>query len=138
MRWWKTHLEVTTHGVGLYPCTAEINAQIGRWELQEGMGFLFLPHTSASLVINESFDPSARHDLETFLDKLVPPGQPWMRHTLEGDDDSTSHLRALLTHTDLTIPIEGGRLALGTWQGVFLFEHRRQPHRRRLRLHVLA
>jgi secondary thiamine-phosphate synthase enzyme len=97
-----------------------------------------MPHTSASLVVSESYDPTARMDLETFLENLVPENQPWHRHTLEGPDDSTSRIRAVLTLTSLTIPIEEGSLALGTWQGIYLFEHRSRPHRRNVLVRCLG
>ena len=101
------------------------------------MCYLFIPHTSASLVISENYDPTAKLDLETFMDRLVPESQPWHEHTLEGPDDSPSHMRAILTATSLTIPIDDGRLSLGTWQGVYLFEHRRRGHRRQVLLRCL-
>ena len=88
------------------------------------MCFLYIQHTSASLVISESYDRSAQQDMEAYMDHAVPEGEAWYRHTLEGRDDFPSHIRAMLTNTSLSIPIEDGRLALGTWQGVYLFEHR--------------
>ena len=102
------------------------------------MCYLFVQHTSASLAISESYDPTAREDMEMFLEKLVPEGQAWYTHTLEGADDSSSHLRALLTPVCLTIPIDEGRLSLGTWQGLYLIEHRAQPQRRRVLLRCLG
>ena len=132
MDWFKETLEIPTSGKGLYPFTDSIHGLIRRWSVQEGMCFLFMPHTSASLVISESYDPTARLDLEEFLERLAPENQSWFRHTLEGTDDSTSHMRAMLTDTSLTIPIDGGKLSLGTWQGVYLFEHRKRGHRRRV------
>ena len=137
MRWHKTTLEISTRGQGLYPFTEQIEERIRSWGIREGMCFLFVQHTSASLVISESYDPSARVDLEAFMARLAPEGQPWHRHTLEGADDSPSHMRAMLTDTDLTIPVDDGRLSLGTWQGVYLFEHRRRGHRRRVLLRCL-
>jgi secondary thiamine-phosphate synthase enzyme len=138
MDWFKDRLAVSTQGKGLYPFTREVLERIERWGIREGMCYLFLPHTSASLVVSESYDPTARMDLETFLEKLVPENQPWYRHTLEGPDDSTSHMRAMLTLTSLTIPIEAGELTLGTWQGIYLFEHRARPHRRSVLLRCLG
>jgi secondary thiamine-phosphate synthase enzyme len=138
MNWFKDTLTVSTHGKGLYPFTEEVLDRINRWGLREGLCYLFLPHTSASLVVSESYDPTARMDLETFLEKLVPENQSWYRHTLEGPDDSTSHMRAMLTLTSLTIPIEDSTLALGTWQGIYLFEHRVRPHRRNVLLRCLG
>jgi secondary thiamine-phosphate synthase enzyme len=138
MNWFKDTLTVSTHGKGLYPFTEEVLDRINRWGLREGLCYLFLPHTSASLVVSESYDPTARMDLETFLEKLVPENQSWYRHTLEGPDDSTSHMRAMLTLTSLTIPIEDSTLILGTWQGIYLFEHRVRPHRRNVLLRCLG
>ncbi len=134
MNWFKDTIEVNTRGKGLYPFTEEITRRIRQWGLQEGMCFLYMQHTSASLVISESYDPSARLDLEVFMEHLAPERQAWHRHTLEGDDDSPSHMRAMLTDTDLSIPIDGGHLSLGTWQGVYLFEHRARGHSRRVLL----
>ncbi len=137
MHWHKDNLEVITRGKGLYPFTQAVNACIKGWGIQEGMGYVFLPHTSASLIINESFDPSAKTDLETFLEKLAPENQSWHQHTLEGPDDTTSHLKAMLTQNSLTIPIDQGRLSLGTWQGIYLFEHRARSQRRQILLRCL-
>jgi len=138
MNWLKDTIEISTRGKGLYPFTDEISKRVQKWGIQEGMCFLFVQHTSASLVISESYDPSARIDLEAFMDRLAPERQDWFRHTLEGDDDSPSHMRAMLTDTDLTIPIDNGSLSLGTWQGVYLFEHRTRGHRRRILLRCLS
>ncbi len=137
MKWHKTTLEIATRGRALYPFTPRVQEQLRLWGVREGMCFLFLPHTSASLVISENYDPTARADLETFMERLVPEGQAWMTHTLEGADDSTSHLRAMLTGASLTIPVDEGRLSLGTWQGVYLFEHRTRPHHRQVLLRAL-
>ncbi len=138
MKWYKDVLQVQTRGKGLFPFTDAINKQIHEWGIQEGMCFLYLQHTSASMVISESYDPSARIDLEAFMERLVPESQTWHRHTLEGSDDSPSHMRAMLTDTSLTIPIDDGHLNLGTWQGVYLFEHRARGHRRRVLLRCLS
>ena len=137
MNWYKDQLEVPSQGKGLYDFTDLIQGRIRAWGIQEGMCYLYLQHTSASLVISESYDPTARLDLETFMERLAPEGQTWHRHTLEGADDSPSHLRAMLTDVSLTIPIDEGRLNLGTWQGVYLFEHRSRPHRRHVLLRCL-
>jgi secondary thiamine-phosphate synthase enzyme len=138
MKWFKKTLSVRTHGKGLYDITEQVRACVREAGMQEGMCFLYIPHTSASLTINENYDPSAQQDMETFLEKLVPENQSWMRHTLEGSDDSSSHLRAILGAVSLTIPIEDGRLSLGTWQGVCLFEHRRYKQERQVLLRCLA
>ena len=138
MSWHKDMLEISTRGKGLYPFTPLVQSRLSAWGVNEGMCFLFVPHTSASLLISENYDPSARQDIETFFERLVPEDQDWMRHTLEGPDDSSSHLRAALTQTDLSIPIDHGQLSLGTWQGIYLFEHRSRPQRRQVYLRCLA
>ena len=134
MEWYKDTIQIRTQGKGLYPFTPRIQEIVGLSGISEGMCYLYIQHTSASLAVSESYDPSAKIDLETFMEKLVPEGQSWFRHTLEGPDDSTSHMRALLTLTSLSIPIDGHQLSLGTWQGVYLFEHRTRSHQR----HVLV
>ena len=137
MDWYKTTLEISTHGKGLHDITATVRTQVRDWNVQEGMCFLFLPHTSASLVLSENWDPTARADLETFMERLVPEGDDWYTHDLEGPDDATSHIRAMLTDTSLTIPVDDGNFSLGTWQGIYIFEHRTRPHRRHVLLRVL-
>jgi len=138
MTFFKANLVIQTHGRGLYEITNEINAHIQNWGMKEGMAYVFIPHTSASLVINESYDPTAQRDLETFLDRIAPEGESWYAHTLEGRDDSPAHLRAMLTTTSLTIPVDAGRMSLGTWQGIYLAEHRRRTHRREILLRGLS
>jgi secondary thiamine-phosphate synthase enzyme len=138
MNWYKDTLEVPTRGKGLYPFTDQVNERLRRWGVREGMCYLYLQHTSASLVISESYDPTARLDMESFMEKLVPEAQPWMRHTLEGADDSSSHLRAMLTLTSASIPVDEGMLNLGAWQGVYLFEHRARAHRRKVLIRCLG
>ncbi len=137
MKWYKASLNLSTSGKGLYVFTELVNAQLRTWDVREGICFLFCPHTSASLTINENFDPTAKADLETALEKLVPENQAWHSHAAEGPDDATSHIRAMLTGTDLTIPFDEGRLSMGTWQGVYLYEHRSHPHHREVWLRVL-
>lgn len=138
MNWHKTTLEISTRGKGPHDFTAAVRDRLRAWGVREGMCFLFIPHTSASLVVSENWDPTARADLATYLERLVPEGESWYTHDLEGRDDATSHIRAMLTDTSLNIPIEDGDLALGSWQGVYLFEHRARPHRRRVSLRVLS
>ncbi len=138
MKWYRETLQISTRGKGLHDFTAQVENCLNRWPVREGMCFLFIQHTSASLLISESYDPSARADLEAYMERLAPEGQPWHRHTLEGPDDSPSHMRAMLTPVSLAIPIEDGRLALGAWQGIYLFEHRASPQRRRVMLSVLG
>ena len=133
MEWYKATLTVATKKKGMSDFTALIEQHLHTSGIQEGMCFLYIQHTSASLVISESYDRSAQQDMEAYMEHAVPEGEAWYRHTLEGLDDSPSHIRAMLTNTSLSIPIENGRLALGTWQGVYLFEHRQRGNTR----HVL-
>ena len=133
-----TTLGVRTRGKGTYEITAEVAAAVRASGIAEGIATVFVRHTSASLVIMENADPSARRDLETWFEKAVPENTPWFTHTLEGADDMPSHIRMALTRTSETIPILRGRLALGTWQGVFLFEHRRAPHDREIVVTVMG
>jgi secondary thiamine-phosphate synthase enzyme len=137
MEWYKATLEIQTRGKGLYPFTDQVTKFIQQWEISEGMCFLYVQHTSASLIISESYDPSARADLESFMERLVPENQAWHHHTLEGADDSPSHMRAMLTHTSVSIPIDNGKLSLGSWQGIYLFEHRIYDHRRQVLMRCL-
>lgn len=130
MQWFKTSLAVRTEGPGLYPITNQISSLIQKWLLEEGMLHLFIQHTSASLVINESYDPSARLDMEEFMRRVAPEHQSWYQHIMEGADDSPSHLKAMITPVNLSIPVDGGKLSLGTWQGIYLFEHRRHRQNR--------
>lgn len=132
--WYKDTLSIRTGGQGMTSITSEVEQRIRAWGIREGMCFLFLPHTSASLTINENYDPSAQADMETFLERIAPENQSWYVHTLEGADDSPAHLRSMLTQTDLSIPIDDGRLSLGTWQGIYLIEHRRRGHARKVLL----
>lgn len=138
MEWYKATLQIRTRGKGLYPFTGEVEKHLKQWAVREGMSFLYCQHTSASLLINESYDPTARVDMEAFMEKLAPEGQAWYRHTLEGSDDSPSHLRAMLTPVSQSIPIDNGQLSLGTWQGIYLFEHRAEAQTRTVLLRVLG
>ena len=123
---------VPTNGKGTYEITRELKDLVLKSKIHSGQLTVFVQHTSASLVIMENADPEARTDLHCFFDYLVPENLPFLVHTYEGPDDSPSHLRMALTRTSEVIPIHEGRLALGTWQGVYLFEHRVAPHHRRL------
>jgi secondary thiamine-phosphate synthase enzyme len=138
MRWFKDKIEVKTNGKGLYPFTPEVSRRISEWNIKEGMCFLTIQHTSASLVVSESYDPSARIDLEAFMERLAPESQSWHQHTLEGSDDSPSHMRSIITDTSLSIPVDSGNLSLGSWQGVYVFEHRRRGHLRTILLRCLS
>ena len=138
MNWYKQTITVRTNGQGFHDFTDQINAQIREWGVNEGMAFLFVQHTSASLVINENYAHSAQRDMENFLDHIAPEGESWYQHTMEGRDDSPAHMRTMITPTSMNIPIDGGQLNLGTWQGIFLAEHRHRGHRRSVLLRVLA
>lgn len=129
---------VPTRGKGTYEITSSLEELVSETRIETGQLVAFVRHTSASLVIMENADPEARTDLHSFFDHLVPEDLPYLVHTYEGPDDSPSHLRMALTRTSEVIPIHEGRLALGTWQGVFLFEHRRAPHRRKITLSVMG
>ncbi len=124
--------EIRTPGRGSYEITGEVARILAASGLKEGIVTVFVRHTSASLVIYENADPSAREDLHEFLDRIAPDGEAWHIHTAEGPDDTASHLRMTVTRTSETIPVTGGRMALGTWQGIFLLEHRLVPHRREI------
>ena len=137
----KAHTEtitVNTRGKGTYEITSQVNDAVRRSGIQAGTATVFIQHTSASLVIYENADPSAREDLHAFFERIAPEDEAYYVHTLEGSDDTTSHLRMVLTRTSEVVPIIGGRLALGTWQGIFVFEHRRASHRRTVALALVG
>jgi secondary thiamine-phosphate synthase enzyme len=138
MNWHKTTLEISTRGKGLHDITEAVRAQLRDWNVREGMCFVFLPHTSASLVMSENWDPTARADLETFMERQVSEKDTWYTHDLEGPDDATSHIRAMLTDTSLSIPIDDGDLSLGSWQGIYVFEHRARPHKRKVLIRAFS
>lgn len=127
-----------TPGRGLHDVTDEVAAVVAASGVATGLCVVFCPHTSASLVLQENADPSARADLLAWLSRLAPDGDPRYAHDAEGDDDMAAHLRSAVTRSSESIPVSGGRLALGTWQGIFLAEHRTSPHRRRLVVHVVG
>jgi len=129
-------LNIAVPGQGLREITAEVAALVRRSGIDEGICTVFLQHTSASLLIQENADPSARRDLERWLNRLVPEDDALYTHTLEGSDDMPSHIKAALTAVSLSIPVTGGALALGTWQGIYLWEHRRQRGQRRCVVHI--
>lgn len=131
-----TTLEIRSSGRGLFEFTAELRAFVRASGIRDGLLTVFCRHTSASLLIQENADPDVRHDLDAFFTRLSPDGQPGWRHANEGPDDMSAHIRSALTQTSLGIPLIGGELALGTWQGVFLWEHRTRPHRREVILHL--
>ena len=130
--------EIRTRGRGSYEITDEVARIVRGSGLKEGLVTVFVRHTSASLVIYENADPSAREDLHEFLDRIAPDGEAWHIHTAEGPDDTASHLRMTVTRTSETIPVTAGRMALGTWQGIFLLEHRLVPHRRDIVVSVVG
>ncbi len=133
-----THsFEVATRGQGLYECTPAISGWVRQQAMQTGLLTIFCRHTSASLLIQENADPTVRIDLKTFFDRIAPE-QGAYEHDSEGPDDMPAHLKTALTQVQLSIPILNGNLALGTWQGIYLFEHRARPHRRSLVLHLLG
>lgn len=129
---------LSTRGKGTYEITDRVSRIVQASGIQTGMATVMVQHTSASLVIFENADPSARTDLHAFFDRLVPEDTPYFVHTHEGADDMPSHLRMALTRTSEVIPVMDGRLALGTWQGIYLFEHRRAPHTRRIVVSVVG
>ncbi len=122
----------TTRGRGTYEITEQVQAVIRNAGIQKGLCHLFLQHTSASLIVCENADPTVREDLEQFLSRLAPDGDPVYQHRLEGPDDMPAHIRSVLTQIELTLPISHGNCALGTWQGIYLYEHRDHPHQRQV------
>jgi secondary thiamine-phosphate synthase enzyme len=123
-------LSVDTSGRGTYDLSADVQSAVRQSGIRSGMCHIFVRHTSASLMLCENADPAVMRDLETFMSRLVPDGDPMFTHTEEGPDDMPAHIRSLLTQSDLNLPVKDGRCALGTWQGVFLWEHRHHAHRR--------
>jgi secondary thiamine-phosphate synthase enzyme len=138
MRLHSANLTVSTRGKGNYEITDEVATAVATSGVRSGTVTVFVRHTSCSLIIMENADPTARLDLEEFFERLVPEDTPYFEHTAEGGDDSTSHIRSILTRTSEVIPIADGRMQLGTWQGIFLFEHRRAPHRRQVALTIIG
>jgi secondary thiamine-phosphate synthase enzyme len=131
-------MSVRTRDRGFYEITREIQARVRQTAVQTGLCTLHLQHTSASLLIQENADPDVRGDFERFFARLVPDGDPLFVHTMEGDDDMPAHVRTALTAVNLSIPIAEGRLCLGTWQGIYVWEHRTAPHTRTVVVHVLG
>ena len=133
-----TTLTVATRGKGLYPFTRGVEEWLSKQSAKNGLLTLFIQHTSCSLVIQENADPDVTLDLRDFFERLVPEDEEGYRHTAECADDMTSHIRSTLTQTDISIPVISGRMALGTWQGLYVFEHRLHPHQRRVVLQLIA
>ena len=136
----QTRLSISTRGQGLYEFTHAIEEFVADHGSDEGLLTVFVRHTSCSLLIQENADPDVQRDLQSFFSRLVPPSDDpsmsWVVHTMEGPDDMPAHIKAALTAVSLSIPVTDGRLALGTWQGIYLFEHRDRPHRREVVLHL--
>ena len=129
---------VRTDGKGAYEVTSDVQAKIDKCGVRNGTVTVFVQHTSCSLIVMENADPTARKDLEEFFERLVPEDSDYFVHTTEGPDDSTSHIRMVLTRTSETVPIIDGKMQLGTWQGIFLFEHRRAAHRRKISVTIIG
>lgn len=138
MKFANTTVSVATRGKGLYAFTDAVEDWVSKQRLTNGLLTVFVQHTSCSLVIQENADPDVTLDLRDFFERLVPEDEKDYRHTTEGPDDMTSHIRSTLTQTSLSIPLISGRLALGTWQGLYLFEHRSRPHQRRVVLQLIG
>ncbi len=132
----QTALTIATQGPGLYEFTGQACQFVQRCQVDTGLLTIFVRHTSCSLVIQENADRDVKADLDEFFARLVPENMPWLRHTLEGPDDMPAHIKAALTQVSLSIPISAGSPVLGTWQGIYLFEHRRAPHQRDVVLHL--
>jgi secondary thiamine-phosphate synthase enzyme len=131
-------LQIRTSGKGTFEFTDEVAAVVAKSGIRTGTVTVFVQHTSCSLIIMENADPSARHDLEKYFDRLVPENASYFEHTAEGADDMPSHIRMVLTRTSEVIPVADGRMQLGTWQGIYLFEHRRASHRRKVVVTVMG
>jgi len=138
MRQHQQTLSVDTRGQSLIDITRDVAAVVEAAGMATGLATIFIRHTSASLLIQENADPDVQRDLIAFFDRLVPAGDPLFKHTVEGPDDMPAHVKAALTQVSLSIPVTAGRLMLGTWQGVFLFEHRAAPHRRQIVVHIIG
>jgi secondary thiamine-phosphate synthase enzyme len=131
-------IEVRTNGKGLYEISNEVQSKIDRCGIRNGTATVFVQHTSCSLIAMENADPTARRDLEEFFNRLVPEDADYFTHSSEGSDDMPSHIRMVLTRTSETIPLVEAEMQLGTWQGIFLFEHRRAPHRRKVLITIIG
>lgn len=138
MRQSQTILDIETRGTGFTDITGQVDRWLAETDIAQGLATLFIQHTSASLTIQENADPDVLRDLSTAFERLAPRDPSLYRHTTEGADDMPAHIRSALTDVSLTVPVRDGRLALGTWQGVYVCEHRARPHRRRVVLHVLG
>tara|TARA_R110002050_G_scaffold8258_2_gene30227 strand:+ start:3845 stop:4291 length:447 start_codon:yes stop_codon:yes gene_type:complete len=135
---YQTRFEIRTHGQGLTEFTHMVEGWLEECAISNGVLTVFCAHTSASLTIQENADPDVQHDLQIFFKRLVAEDPGLYRHICEGPDDMPAHIRAALTNVSLSIPVQNGRAVLGTWQGIYLFEHRNAPHRRQIHLHVIG
>ena len=131
-------IDIETRGRGTVDVTDEVQRAVRQSAIRTGLASIFIHHTSASLMICENADPSVRRDLETFMTRVAPDGDPAHEHDAEGPDDMPAHIRTMLTGSDLSVPVTGGRLALGTWQGIYVWEHRHRPHSRRVVVHFIG
>ena len=138
MRQHRQTIEIATSRAGLFEFTGALQRFVRESRLKEGLATAFCRHTSCSLLIQENADPDVQKDLMEFFRRLVPEGMDWIVHRTEGPDDMPAHIKAALTQTSISIPVADGAPLLGTWQGIFLFEHRRRPHRRQVVLHILG
>jgi secondary thiamine-phosphate synthase enzyme len=138
MQQMRAAIEIPTQGAGLYEFTHRAEAFVQESGLQDGLLTVFCRHTSCSLLIQENADPDVQVDLQGFFRRLVPEGMDWIIHRSEGPDDMPAHIKVALTQTSLSVPVAGGATLLGTWQGLYLFEHRARPHRRQVVLHLLG
>ena len=135
---YRGELSVATRGRGTHDITREVTRLVGESRVRDGLATVWIHHTSASLIVCENADPDVRRDLEAFIARLVPDGDKLFVHTAEGDDDMPAHVRSILTQTSIGIPVADGRLVLGTWQGLYLWEHRTSPHRRQVTVTVIG
>ena len=138
MRQSREYITVATSGQGFYQLTRQVRGFVQQSGVREGLVTLFVRHTSCSLLIQEDADPDVQTDLLGFFRRLVPEGMDWLVHTTEGPDDMPAHIKASLTQVSISIPVAEGRPVLGTWQGIYLFEHRRAPHQRQVVLHIIG
>jgi secondary thiamine-phosphate synthase enzyme len=138
MRQAETELHIASHGQGLYEITRQVAHFVFETGLTTGLLTVFCRHTSASLIIQENADADVQADLQEFFSRLVPEGMGWLRHTSEGPDDMPAHIKGALTVSSLSIPVSSGAMVLGTWQGIYLFEHRTRPHQRKIALHLVG
>jgi secondary thiamine-phosphate synthase enzyme len=131
-------LKISTNGKGFYDITRQVRKWVGGEQIRSGLLTVFIQHTSASLTIQENADPDVRRDLAEFFERLVPEETPWFRHTTEGSDDMPSHIRSALTSTQISVPVRNGTMSLGTWQAIYVFEHRTEPQIRNVVLQLMG